>query len=487
MAEQSLKDKTVNGTFWSAADAFLGQGVTFIVGLVLARILTPEEYGLIGIVTIFTTILLGFVDCGFGNALIRKQDADDDDYNTMFLVNMGMSLLMYALLFAGAPFIAMFFDRPQLVSLVRITGLLLIIQSLSIVQETILTKKIDFKTKTKASLISAIISGIVGIGMAFAGCGVWSLVGQQLTRQFLYSSCLWFFNKWLPKIKFDKGSFIYMWGFGWKLMLSGFLERLWKQLYNAVVGKFYNPAVLGQYTRSEQYASIFSSNITTIVQRVSYPVLSSVQDNKERMINGYRRIIKTTMFISAIIMFSMGAVSEPLIYCLIGPQWHQAATFLPYICLFMVLYPLQAINLNMLQVQGRSDIFLYLEIIKKVLGLIPIFLGIFVDIYWMLIGSIIFGIVSFFLNSYYSGKFLGYSSFDQIRDIAPSFGVASVVALSVYFLKYLPISYWIVLPIQIIVGSSVLFGFCEILKLQEYIEVKSIVIGYIKKMCRKRS
>ena len=487
MAELSLKDKTVNGTFWSAADAFLGQGVTFIVGLVLARILTPEEYGLIGIVTIFTTILLGFVDCGFGNALIRKQDADDDDYNTMFLVNMGMSLLMYALLFAGAPFIAMFFDRPQLVSLVRITGLLLIIQSLSIVQETILTKRIDFKTKTKASLISAIISGIVGIGMAFAGCGVWSLVGQQLTRQFLYSSCLWFFNKWLPKIKFDKGSFIYMWGFGWKLMLSGFLERLWKQLYNAVVGKFYNPAVLGQYTRSEQYASIFSSNITTIVQRVSYPVLSSVQDNKERMINGYRRIIKTTMFISAIIMFSMGAVSEPLIYCLIGPQWHQAATFLPYICLFMVLYPLQAINLNMLQVQGRSDIFLYLEIIKKVLGLIPIFLGIFVDIYWMLIGSIIFGIVSFFLNSYYSGKFLGYSSFDQIRDIAPSFGVASVVALSVYFLKYLPISYWIVLPIQIIVGSSVLFGFCEILKLQEYIEVKSIVIGYIKKMCRKRS
>lgn len=485
MAEDGLKDKTVKGTFWSAVDAFLGQGVTFIVGLILARLLSPEEYGLIGIVTIFTTILLGFVDCGFGNALIRKQDAADDDYNTMFLVNMGMSLLMYALLFIGAPFIAIFFERPQLVSLIRVTGVLLIIQAFSIVQSTILTKRIDFKTKTKASFVSAVSSGVVGIVMAFTGFGVWSLVGQQVSRQLIYSICLWFLNRWWPSFKFSVQSLRYMWGFGWKLMLSGFLDRLWTQLYQAVVGKFYNPAMLGQYTRAEQYASIFSSNISNIVQRVSYPVLSTVQDDKERMIGGYRRIIKTTMFVTAVIMISMGAVAEPLIYCLIGPQWHIAATLLPFICLNMSFYPLNAINLNMLQVQGRTDIFLYLEIIKKTLAIGPICLGIFVDIYWMLIGSIILGFICFFLNSYYTGKSLGYTPWAQLRDIAPSYLIALIIAVLVYFLKFLPVSFWVILPLQIIVGVSVFFLVCEITKLSEYIEVKGIVRQYCLKIVHK--
>lgn len=482
MSEQGLKDKTVKGTFWSAADAFLGQGVTFIVGLVLARLLSPEEYGLLGIVTIFTTILTGFVDCGFGNALIRKQFVTDDDYNTEFIVNMGMSLLLCVVLYLFAPLIASFFERPQLVSLVRVMGLLLIFQALSIVQMTILSRNIDFKTKTKASVISAVISGVIGIVMAFMGFGVWSLVAQQLSRQLIYSICLWILNCWWPKLRFSVESFKYMWGFGWKLLLSGLLDRIWGQLYQTVVGKCYNPATLGQYTRAEQYASIFSSNITSIVQRVSYPVLSTIQNEKERMVYGYRQIIKITMFITAIIMISMGAVSEPLIYCLIGPQWHQASTFLPFICLSMVFYPLHAINLNMLQVQGRTDVFLYLEIIKKALAIAPICLGIFVNIYWMLIGSLIHSILCFFINSYYTGKDLGYSSMDQLKDVAPSFGVAFLIAIIVYFLKYLPVSYWIIFPLQLIVGTSVFYFVCEKIKLPEYIEVKRIIKSFIKKV-----
>lgn len=481
MAEQSLKDKTVSGVTWSAADTFIGHGVTFLVGLVLARLLSPDEYGLIGIVTIFTTILVGFIDCGFSNALIRKQDVSDDDYNTMFIVNMVMSLVSYTLLFFGAPLIARFFERPQLVSLVRITGLMLIIQSFAIVQSTILSRKIDFKTKTKASIVAAMLSGIVGIGMAFAGFGVWSLVGQQLTMKAVYSLGLWIMNRWMPHVGFNRDSFKYMWGFGWKLMLSGFLGNLWNQLYQAVVGKFYSPATLGQYTRSREYASIFSTNFTAIVQRVSYPVLSKTQGNKSRMTNGYRRIIKTTMFVTAVAMLSMGAVAEPLIYCLIGPQWHQAATFLPLICISLSLYPLHAINLNMLQVQGRSDIYLYLEIIKKVLAIGPLCLGIFVSIYWMLIGTIITGIIAYFLNTYHTGKSLGYSSWMQLKDIAPSYGLAFVIALSVYFLKYLPISYWIVLPLQITVGVAVFFVICESFKMPEYLEVKNIVMEYVGK------
>ena len=484
MADQSLKDKTVKGTIWSAADAFLGQGVTFIVGLVLARLLSPEEYGLIGIVTIFTTILLGIVDSGFSNALIRKIEVEDDDYSTLFIVNMTMSVLMYAVLFFGAPAIAHFFGQPQLVSLSRVTGLILIFQALSIVQYTILSRNIDFKTKTKASVISAVTSGVLGIAMAFVGFGVWSLVAQQLSRQLIYSVCLWIFNRWWPKFMFSISSFRYMWGFGWKLIVSGLLERTWNQLYQAVVGKYYSAASLGQYTRADQFANLFSSNLTSIVQRVSYPVLSQIQNEKERMVTVYRKVIKLTMFVTAIFMISLAAVSEPLLYCLIGPQWHEAATYLPLICFNLVLYPLHAINLNMLQVKERTDIFLYLEIIKKVIFVIPVIVGVLVNIYWMLIASVFIGVVCFFLNSYYSGKELGYSSWMQLKDVAPSFTLAIIIALAVYFLKFLSISYWIILPIQILIGAIVFFVICEKTKMTEYEDIKAMVIPVLSKFKR---
>lgn len=482
MSQQSLKDKTIKGTFWSSADAFLGQGVTFLVGIVLARLLSPEEYGLIGIVTIFTTVMLGIVDSGFSNSLIRKQKVTEDDYNTLFLFNLGVSVILYGVLFVGAPWIASFFGRPQLVALVRVMGLLLIIQSLSIVQMTSLSRKIDFKTKTKASVISAVISGTVGIIMAFAGFGVWSLVGQQLTRQLMYSGCLWAFNKWWPKLKFSMDSLRYMWGFGWKLLLSGLLNNIWGEMKKVIVSKFYSPATLGQYSKAGEYANIFSSSLTSIIQRVTYPALAQVQDDKSRMVSAYRRVIKTTMFVSVVCMFSLGAVSEPLFYCLIGPQWHIAATYLPLICIYRSIYPLQAINLNMLQVQARTDRFLYLEIIKKIVLLGPLFVGAFVGIYWMLICSIFTSILFFFLNSYYSGKDLGYTSWMQLKDVAPSYGVGLVVALSVFFLKYLPISYWIILPLQLLVGTSIFLVVCEETRLPEYIEIKRIALDLLKRI-----
>lgn len=467
---------------WSAADAFLGQGVTFLVGIVLARLLSPDEYGLIGICLIFNTVLCGIVDSGFSTALIRKKDCTDDDYNTMFLTNLGISVVLYGLLFVSSPLVAHFFGRQELTALVRATGLLLFFNALSITQVTILTKRIDFKTKTKASLISAILSGIVGIAMAYTGFGVWALVGQMLSKQLLYTLCLWVLNKWWPTLKFSASSFRYMWGFGWKLLVSGLLENIWNQLYQVVVGKFYSPATLGQYTRGREYASIFSSNLSSIIQRVSYPVLSEMQDDKHRMVEGYRRVIKMTMFITAICMISLGAVAEPLIYCLIGPQWHEAATYLPLICISMAFYPLHAINLNMLKVLGRSDIFLYLEIIKKIIGIIPICIGIFIDIYWMLVASILIGFVSLYLNSWYTGKALGYTFWKQIRDIAPAFGIAFTIAISVFFFKYLPISNWLILPIQIVVGVVVCIIACRKSQLEEYKEVLNIINPILNKI-----
>lgn len=485
MGEKSLKEQAVQGMGWSAADAFLSYGVTFIVGIVLARILTPAEYGLIGIVSIFTTVLMGFVDSGFSNSLIRKTEVTDEDYNTMFLVNMIMSILMFVLLYFCAPAISRFFNIPQLVPVTRVMGLLMIFQALSIVQYTILSRRIDFKTKAKANVLSAICSGIIGIVMAILGYGVWSLVGQILSRQLIYSIFLWILNRWWPSISFSIASFNYMWGFSWKLLLSSLLDRIWSQLYQTVVGRCYSAATLGQYSRSKDYANLLSVNFTGIVQRVSYPVLSKLQNDNTRLLSGYRRIIKCTMFITAISMIFLGAISEPLLYCLIGPQWQQASTFLPLICISMSLYPLHALNLNMLQVQGRTDIFLYLEIIKKIIAILPICLGVFVNIYWMLVGTIIIGIISFFLNSYYTGKKLGYSSWMQIKDITPSYGLAFFIALSVYFFKYLALSYWIVLPLQILVGAILFFVLCERSKMTEYLEAKAIAIKYLSKIRHK--
>mgnify|MGYP002626508110 FL=1 len=472
---ESLKHKTVKGLGWSALDNAARYGMQFVIGIVLARLLSPDDYGLLGLVGIFTVVCTALVNGGFTTALIRKKDATEDDYNTAFICNFGMSLLLYAVIFVCAPLIASFFNRWELTALVRVSSLGLIIGALGMVQQTCLTKRIDFKTQTKITLVASAISGAMGIGMAVAGLGVWALVAQQLMSHTMRTIQLYIYNRWLPQLRFSKDSFAKLFGFGWKMMVSALLDAVWKELYQVVVGKFYNPATLGQYTRGQHYAKLFSQNLTNVVQRVTYPVLSSIQDEPERMVSAYRRIIRTSMFITAVSLFALGAVSEPLIYCMIGPKWHEASTYLPFICIASTLYPLHAINLNMLQVQGRSDLFLGLEVIKKIIALAPLFIGAFVGIMPMLWTNIAVGIVAFFLNSYYSGRLIGYSSWMQLKDIAPSYALATVIALSVYFLKWLPLSYWVVLPLQIAMGAAVFFTVCKVFEPSEYKEIREIL------------
>ena len=482
MAEESLKKKTIKGVGWSAIDAFSGKGVTFLVGIVLARLLSPAEYGLIGICVIVNSILDGFVDSGFGSSLIRKKDVSNDDYNTMFITNFVISIIIYGALYWCTPYIADFFGQAQLSSLIRVTGLVLLINGLSMVQATMLSKSLNFKAKTKASLASAILSGLLGIFLAYYGYGVWALVFQMVSKSFFNSLCLWCINKWIPSLRYSFESLRYMWGFGWKILLSGLLDRIWLEAYQTVVGKFYSPSSLGQYTRSKEFASIFSQNLNVIVMRVSYPVLANVQDNQERMVGIYRKIIKQTMFVTSICMISLAAVSEPLIYTLIGEKWHVASTFLPLICISMSLYPLHAINLNMLKVMGRSDLFLIYEILKKIIAVIPIALGIFVGIYWMLVGTIFCGILSFFINSWYTGKKLNYSSFMQIKDISTSYVIACIVAITIYFFKFLPWANPIILIVQILMAVIMVMSICEFFKIEEYMEIKKIMRQFLKKI-----
>lgn len=481
MAE-SVKNKAIKGAGWSFADNIMSQGITFLVGLVLARLLTPEEYGLIGIIAIFIAVFNSIVDSGFSNALIRKTDAKDLDYNTVFITNMVLSVILFFVLFFSAPAIAGFFNQPQLLPLTRVMGSVVIINAFAIIQRTILVKKVDFKTQTKVSLIASVTSGIIGIAMAVAGYGVWSLVGQQISRQLLNSLFLWIWAKWYPRIQFSVQSFKELFGFGWKLLVSGLIDTVWREIYQVVIGKCYSAETLGQYTRAQQFGSIFSSNLTAVVQRVSYPVLSEIQDDKARLKSAYQKVIKVTMLVTFCCMLGLAAIAEPMIVTLIGEQWLPAVPLLQIICFMMMLYPLHAINLNMLQVQGRSDLFLKLEIIKKIIAVGPLLMGIFMDIYWMLLGSVITGFIAYYLNAFYSGRFLNYSIWEQIKDILPSFIVAILMALVVFALSFINLPPFVLLLIQLLTGFVLVVILCELTKLDAYIEIKNILLSFINKI-----
>ena len=467
----SLKDKTIKGLGWSAVDKVAKFSVTFVIGIILARLLSPDDFGLLGLTTIFTTICNALINGGFVPSLIRKIDATEDDYNTVFIINMMMSVILIVAIFFVSPYLASFFNRDELTNLIRVLSLGLFLGPISVIPSVQLNKRIEFKIIAKISIVSVSLSGLIGIGAALYGWGVWSLVVQTLSHKVIEAVLTLGVNRWIPQFKFSSESFKELFGFGWKLMLSNIIDSIWAELNHVVVGKFYSPATLGQYTRSKQFSYIFSDNLTAVIQRVTYPVLSSIQDDKQRLLNAYRGIIKTTMFFSVIGMFLMGAMAEPLLNCLIGSKWSEAAAYLPLICISGSIYPLQAINLNLLQVQGRSDLFLGLEIVKKTIAVAPLLIGAFVGIFPMLYTNLVVCVITFFLNSHYSGILIDYSSIQQIKDVAPSYGIASLISIPIYCVKFLFVSCWIALAVQIIMAVIIFFLVCIILKPEEYKEI----------------
>lgn len=451
------------------------------MGLVLARLLTPSEYGIMAILTIFIAVSNSIVDSGFSNALIRKTDAKQVDYNTVFLFNLVVSGLLYVVLFFAAPSISVFFKEPLLVEVMRVIGWVLVINALAIIPRTLFVKEVNFKTQTKVSLIASISSGVVGISMALAGMGVWSLVGQQLSRQLLNTLFLWIYCKWRPVWEFSIQSFKELFGFGSKLLLSGLLDTVFKEIYSLVIGRCYTSAQLGQYTRANQFNQIFSSNLTTVIQRVSYPVLSSIQDEPERLREAYRKVIKSTMLISFACMLGLAAVAKPLIILLIGEKWLPAVGFLQIICFSGMLYPLHAINLNILQVKGRSDLFLKLEIIKKIIAVGPLVLGVLFSIEYMLWGSVCTSFIAYFLNSYYSANLINYPTKEQIKDILPTFLVSFVTATAMWSLTLLHLSNCLILPLQCLLGIILAVLIYERLQLPEYTEVKRLTLMLLRR------
>ena len=472
----SLKHKAIHGVGWSFIDNIASSGITFLVGLVLARLLTPKEYGIMAMIAVFIAVSNSIIDSGFSNALIRKTRIERVDYNTVFYFNLTVSILIYTLLYLAAPAISVFFKESVLVEIIRILGLVLIINAFSVIPRTQFVRDVNFKTQTKVSLISSICSGVFGIGMALGGMGVWSLVGQQLSRQFLNTLFLWIYSKWYPVWEFSRKSFKELFEFGSKLLLSGLLDTIYKNIYYIIIGRFYTSAQLGQYTRADQFNMIFSSNLTSVVQRVSYPVLSSIQEEPERLREAYQKVIKITMLITFACMLGLAAVAKPLILILIGEKWLPAVYFLQIICFSGMLYPLHAINLNILQVKGRSDLFLKLEIIKKIIAVGPIVVGVVYGIEYMLWGGVLTSFIAYFLNSYYSANLMNYPTSEQIKDILPTFLTSFLVAAFMWSVSFWNISVYALLPIQLLAGISLTLLIYEKLHLDEYLELKQLVL-----------
>lgn len=473
----SLKQKTVNGLMWSFAENLANQGTNFIIGIVLARLLVPHDFGLIGMITIFIAISQSFIDSGFSQALIRKKNCSQADFSTIFYFNLIVGIFFYLILFFSAHTISIFFMEPQLKLLVRVLGINLIINSLTIIQLTQLIKRIDFKLQTRITVLFSIGSGLISIWMALKGYGVWSLVAKSLSQYALQSFFLWLWNGWKPSWIFNKKSFKEMYAFGSKLLVSGLIDTTFKNIYYLIIGKYFSAVELGYYTRADQFQSLPSQNLTGIIQRVSYPVLASIQEDAIKLKSSYKKLIRSSMLLSSVCMIGLASVAKPLVITLIGRKWLPCVIYLQLLSLVGMLYPLQALNLNMLKLQGRSDLFLRLEIIKKMFFIPMIVIGVIMGIKMLILGMLVSSIFAYFLNSYWSGKMIGYSSFEQLRDIMPSFLLAFAMGIITYsvgaFLKTTP---WLTLIAQISIGGAFLFGAGEIFGLDDYLYIKRIAM-----------
>lgn len=483
---ESLTNKTVKGVAWNSIDRIANYGIGFIVGIILARLLSPEEYGLIGIIGIFTAIFNIILDSGLSTALIRKDGVTEEDYCTVFWTNLVLSFVLTAILYFGAPLIADFFKRSELIPYIHVMAFILVINALSITQQTRLTKNVDFKTQTKISLIAHVLSGAIGIAMAYMGFGVWALVAQQMSSRIFTTVLLWIYNKWWPSFIFSLNSFKILFSFSWKLLVAQIIGTIFQQIYNAVIGKIYSPSTLGQYTRANQYGNLVSASVGDVVLKVSLPVMSCIQNDDERLLRAFRSIIKTTILVSSILLIGMAACAKSLIFVLIGEQWLPCVPMMQILSFSLMIYPLQQINISMLIVQGRSDIQLLLQVIKCILAVGPILVGIYVGIYWMLVSSVVISWVALLLNSFYSGSKFNYKWWMQLKDIAPSLAIAFIMAIPVYLLSYLSISMYVLLPIQMVVGFVVTIALCEWWKRDEYLQLKNIVLDYSKKIIRKK-
>ncbi len=480
MQNTSLKAIATKGIIWSAVDKFAVQFGQFIVGIVLARILVPEDFGLIGMLAIFIALSQTFIESGLGIGLIQRQDRSAIDFSTLFVFNLGISSFFYLLLFFLAPYISFFFKQPQLTDLTRILGVSLFLNAFAIVQRTKLTIAINFKAIAKSNVIGMIAGGLCGVIAATNGYGVWSLVIQVLIGSFASSVSLWFFSNWSPSIAFSKKSFRSLFRYGSKLLIAGLYAQTLNNVYNICVGKFYPTASLGYYTRAKSFADISAGTIVSVIQQATFPILTLVQHDKERLVFIYSRMIRMSAFFIIPIMTLIALLAKPIVILLLTDKWVSLIPLLQWMVFARIFYPISALNMNLLNAIGRSDLFLKVDLCKLPLTILAMVITIPLGVKTMIIGHVVTSAISFIINAYLPGRFYGYGSIKQLKEMLPFFVAAIGMAISVIIMIYFIDNLVLQLFFGAILGMIVYLFICWVLKVGELTEVVKLFLKYKK-------
>ncbi|WP_017495379.1 lipopolysaccharide biosynthesis protein [Flavobacterium sp. WG21] len=477
MHDTSLKSTAIKGVVWSAVDKFAIQFGQFIVGIVLARILLPEDFGVIGMLTIFIALSQTFVESGLGTGLIQRQNRTHIDFSTVFVFNLAVSVFFYALLFFSAPYIASFFNQPKLIDLLRVLGLILILNAFAVVQRTKLTIAIDFKSLAKSNVIGMIAGGVCGVTAAISGYGVWALVIQMLVGTFSTSLSLWFLGNWTPSVVFSKKSFTSLFGYGSKLLMAGLYAQILNNTYNICLGKFYAPASLGHYTRAKSFADLSAGIIVSIVQQATFPVLATVQNDRERLVSIYSRMIRMSAFFIIPLMTLIALLAKPIVIVLLTEKWISLIPLLQWMVFARIFLPMSAINMNLLNAVGRSDLYLKVDLSKLPLTILAMIITIPLGVKAIIIGHVVTSALSFIINAYLPGKFYGYGAIKQLKDMVPFFIAAFGMAILVFAMTCFVDNLILQLLLGVVLGGVTYLFISYLLKLEELKEVWQLMLS----------
>lgn len=476
-----MKNTTIKNFIWRFAERCGAQFVTFIVSIVLARLLAPEDYGTIALVTVFTTILQVFVDSGLGTALIQKKDADDLDFSSVFYFNFFVCIVLYIGMFLAAPIIAGFYGDSSLIPIIRVISLTIVISGVKGIQQSYVSRNMLFKRFFFATLGGTIFSALLGIGLAYVGFGVWAIVAQQLSNTAIDTLILWITVKWRPKKMFSWDRLKGLLSFGWKLLVSSLLDTVYNNLRNLIIGKFYSSADLAYYNQGDKFPKIIVTNINSSIDSVLLPTLANEQEHIDRVKSMTRRAIKTSTFIMAPLMMGLAFCATSIVKIVLTDKWLPCVPYLQIFCVTYMFWPIHTANLNAINAMGRSDYFLKLEIAKKAVGLILLLstmrFGVMVMAYSLLISSI----TSQIINSWPNKKLLGYGYFEQLRDILPSVLIALFMGGCVNLVKLLGLSDFSMILVQVPLGAFIYFGLSALFRLEAYAYLKSVFLSIVGK------
>ncbi len=471
----SLKQKTLSGLLWTFFETFAIQGFGFIQGIVLARLLMPSDYGLIAMTGVFFAVSYALVDTGFTSALIRKKERTDIDYSTVYVTNVVLSFVLCLVLCLCAPFIAEFYNEPLLFPIVCANAALLFVGSFIAVQGARLSIQLDFKTKSKISVISTVSTGIISIIFALLGFGVWSLILPNFFAVLIKGILYYFYQHWFPGFRFSWQSYKEFFSYGSKLMASSLLNAVYGNVYSLVIGKFYSASSLGYYTKGHGYATLPSATLSGVLNKVTFPVLSKVQDDDARLENAYRKMIRVSAYVVFPIMILLVVLARPLVLILLTDKWENCVIYLQVLCFAMMWNPIHSLNLNLLFVKGRSELFLRLEIVKKIIGATILCVTIPFGLVAMCCGQVVSSLIFLFVNTYYTGKLIHVGFVQQIKDLLPTMMYTAIMGLFVWFLSSAMEILLVQLLVGFLMGIPLYILTSKMLKSQEYFFMRDLV------------